>query len=887
MKRRSESKYNREPHIHESWRQQRETDLFFEELTGRSVNHLHEAWELLDVDSFAGATSQQHRPLRRETDSFFEQLVGRPVSIARNTRVREIEPYTEGVARYRQQPPGKGSFQHAPLNDSNRTRRNRGINVEARWNFDKTTALALPNQKIDIVVYLHGYGYPHNDFLARKANEAGLDMVDSGGTVTVRTSRPTLALVPLGIYDPFSRNGRRIHRWRFTKLASKTAFDALVTEGLQWLELEVLNYGACALRPGNLTLMAHSGGGAYMSMLLQDGLDPAEVVCYDSTYGGSGRATPIVQWANRKITGQNAPSSALRVFYIGGTSTQAGALYIKRAVDRVLQAQGANCAALARRYRVEPTRVHHGDIPARYSSLLLNDIAANMPSTTVSASSCVAATRGRPAAVPHTSGTRELRVEEDQIPVELTPTEIIDRIRDMALDEARARRTFLSVTEVRNAIDSRASGDPVDLHMNQSVLLVQTSGTVPMVGFAIELGMLWSRTSSLLTLLERRKFRCATTGAMSLNMAVVDSMRQTWTNSNEGQAIAGLCGSAVTPCPTAHSALHGTGNAAHFIDLSRLGIRVVELAGLWGKSLVGISPQSHRARVAVKTLPTTAPASNTSFVAVRSNTTRHAHFGRETPRRVEAFVGTDTWKNLALEATPGTDYQVFKRSYWEASFHRQWGKEATIQWIKGLAQFYRDRTGGVLGVGDISHIVGEDITDHASHERGVDVDLYALEPSAAGSTFPTAFWTTVVSGTPTYRQLGTPSASSASPVYSVPGSSTAALSGTAASRAQLLYVTILAYCAATHGQLVAAVWHGARRLRTDAVTQAQAAWDATVAAGLGSTTKPGWQSNWGPGPANRAAISAPSSKFIGDGASNYGSGKSWPLHRDHVHVRLA
>lgn len=477
---------------------------------------------------------------------------------------------------------------------------------------------------------------------------------------------------------------------------------------------------------------------------------------------------------------------------------------------------------------------------------------------------------------------------ENQDLMELTRTQIVDMIRDKVLETARAHRTFLSENEVRTAINSRTPGGAVDLHMNQSVAYVQAMGSVPLIGSLMERGVLWFRAMNLLVLLGRQKFKCSSTGTLSLDMAVVDAMRHSWTAANEGQTLAGLCGNTPNPCPTSHQLLHNTGNAAHFTRLSRNGIRVVELAGLWGKNLIGVSPQSHRARVSVKVLPTNAPAANVSFVAVRSSSTRHLHFGKETPRRVEAFVGSDTWKNLAVEATPGTDYQVFKRRYWEASFHRQWGKEATIEWVKGLAQFYHDRTGGVLGVGDISHIVGEDMTDHDSHERGVDIDLYGLEATPVGTTFPTSY---IVFDTMTFKPLGMPATGGTPPEYSDPRRSTPVLAGAAATRVQLLYVTILAYCAATHGQLSRVIWHGAHHFRTKAVTEAQDAWDATVAAGLGTTTKPGWQSNWGPGPVNRAAISAPGSKFIGHGAppkSNYGvMPGGWPIHDDHVHVRLS
>ncbi len=827
--------------------------------------------------SAAGVPSRVTDRPQGEADLFFEEFTSQSVMGSDVSRQIERDIYPEVVARHGQHI-GKGTFQHGPLNHTNPRRRNRGKNVAARWNVDANT---LAGTTIDIVVYLHGYGTPASNFLVKKASAAGLDMVDSSGAVTVRSSGPTLALVPLGLHMPTSR---RPDRWVFSNLTTKKSFNGLVNKGLQWLATDVLGLAAgTTLKAGRLTLIAHSGGGSAMKNLLNNGLNPDELICHDSVYSTT-QAQSIIKWSTRKIARPGASTGALRVFYSGGTL--AGSRLIKRKVDKALRAQTTNCLTLSKRYRVERTRVGHSNIPKAYTSQLLNDITATVPRTTGGRAPCTTATNpGRTEALAAAS-MQEISLGEHQNLIEMTPTQIVDRIRDMALRAARARHTFLTESEVRTAINSRSPGDPVDLLMSQSVTSVQAFGAIPLIGPIIESGALFFRVVQLLVLLERQKFKCPQTGVLSLDMSVVDAMRNTWTATSEGQTVDGLCSNVVTPCPTTHQTLHGAGQAAHFTRLSQPGIRVVELAGLWGKNLIGVTPQSHRARVAVKALDRGAPAATLSFVAVRNNNTRHVHFGKETPRRVEAYIGNDIWKNLAIEAAPGIDYQVFKRRYWEASFHRQWGKEATIVWLKGLAQFYRDRTGGVLGIGDISHIVGEDMTDHASHERGVDVDLYGLDATPAGTVFPTSFWATVVSGAISFKPLGMPAAGSASPVYTVPGAGVAALAGADAARVQHLYVTILAYCAATQGLLSAVIWHGAHRLRTDAVTQAQAAWDATVAAGLGSTSQPGWQSNWGPGPANRAAISAPIAKFIGNGSSNYGASAAWPPHRDHVHVRL-
>ena len=66
------------------------------------------------------------------------------------------------------------------------------------------------------------------------------------------------------------------------------------------------------------------------------------------------------------------------MFYRPG-GTEGAALSIKRDVDRALRPL-ANCTTLASRYRVDRTTEGHDDIPKAYSTLLLNDIAATMPS---------------------------------------------------------------------------------------------------------------------------------------------------------------------------------------------------------------------------------------------------------------------------------------------------------------------------------------------------------------------------------------------------------------------------------------------------------------------------------------------------------------------------
>lgn len=369
---------------------------------------------------FYGSTSQA---ARRQADLFLADLMGEPAPRRpRRDRAAVPEPWpvpspalgseaddamgeAESPAAvledtgYDEAVPlgGRGRFRHAPLGGDS------GDNVEARWNVDAATAAG---STVDIVVHLHGYGAPGADFLARKAAAAGLEMLDDAGAARVRGSRPTLALVPRG------RHAGGI-RWVFDTLPDRAAFDALVEAGLAWLCTSVLRLPAgSSLARGRLTLMAHSGGGAAMSALLGGGLNPDEVVCFDSVYGGE---DPIRQWAEARIAAAEAPRSGLRAFYTacsgplrgypagrwvrqpqGGytyeepgswtwrdgqwrlTTTEVYARRVQHAIARALS-QATGGAALANRFRVERSSIGHGDIPARYSPLLLDDISAAMP----------------------------------------------------------------------------------------------------------------------------------------------------------------------------------------------------------------------------------------------------------------------------------------------------------------------------------------------------------------------------------------------------------------------------------------------------------------------------------------------------------------------------
>jgi hypothetical protein len=289
---------------------------------------------------------------------------------------------------------GRGAFRHEPLGGE------AGDNVELRWNVDDAIAAGTA---VDIVVHLHGYGGAGAGFLARKAAAAGIDLVDASGAP--RLERPTLAIVPLG------RHVEGV-QWVFDRVATRAALDALIDGSMAFLATAMKRSGGSPLPRGRLALHAHSGGGAGLSRLLENGVDPDEVLCFDSIYGG---LEPIRQWAQAKIASPRAASGGLRVFYTGCSapdpahpagqwvrgatgrwdyrapgswrywasdrrwhliSTEVNSRRLAEAIAAPIR---AGAPALAKRYRVERTSVAHGDIPSRYAPALMRDITVDVP----------------------------------------------------------------------------------------------------------------------------------------------------------------------------------------------------------------------------------------------------------------------------------------------------------------------------------------------------------------------------------------------------------------------------------------------------------------------------------------------------------------------------
>lgn len=316
-------------------------------------------------------------------------------------------------------------------------------------------------------------------------------------------------------------------------------------------------------------------------------------------------------------------------------------------------------------------------------------------------------------------------------------------------------------------------------------------------------------------------------------------------------------------CPTPYTGFHTTGDAAHVGPLSASMLRIAEIAGIWGEDLSTLKKGKSLHQV---TMPSPfAPLANFGAVAIRRRSRRELHVHRGSTV-IESWVDGKRWKNLAVEHTLGLVYTLMKLRWFERSVHRQWGTEEAIDWIGHLCRFYKDKTGLPLGVGDISFIVGEPMSNHKSHTRGLDVDLYVLDyPS--GTPFPEAYWCSGKT-TQSLSIMTPPTAVGPAATYT---EGVGAALGMREPDIWRRYATVLAFCLVTWPNIEAFVWHGARTIESDAVTLATlnlaTAWDTNY---------------WGPAqssiPTNRL------SKLVGVGHSSYGG--AWPNHQDHIHVRL-
>lgn len=118
--------------------------------------------------------------------------------------------------------------------------------------------------------------------------------------------------------------------------------------------------------------------------------------------------------------------------------------------------------------------------------------------------------------------------------------------------------------------------------------------------------------------------------------------------------------------------------------------------------------------------------------AVRSFQT-HAGIGSD------GVVGPTTWKNLIWHyAYPSMSGLCDKDP--DGNGTANWGTGNTIGQLESAAQSFAGTGNGPIPLGDVSFEHGGDIPGHASHERGVDVDIWPIRTGSDQCTAGRITW---------------------------------------------------------------------------------------------------------------------------------------------------
>lgn len=251
-------------------------------------------------------------------------------------------------------------------------------NLVLRWNVPPANFTS-----VDVLVHFHGYtSLPPADVLANKEGISGADFAASSRI------RPTLALIPRGHFF----GGKHNNAYDFPAVTAAGGFAALTRAGLDEFATGQLSQPAGSLSGGRLILTAHSGGGAALLQVMRQ-VDPDEVHLFDALYQS---ADAVSRWAVRRMLADAAALGGMpEADWDGWASAGGGAM---RAIFRPTEDTTSHntrlhqdlwCALqtvpnltlrayLARRYRVEQTRVAHEDIPARFGPQLLSDAGADL-----------------------------------------------------------------------------------------------------------------------------------------------------------------------------------------------------------------------------------------------------------------------------------------------------------------------------------------------------------------------------------------------------------------------------------------------------------------------------------------------------------------------------
>lgn len=281
-------------------------------------------------------------------------------------------------------------------------------NLVLKWNVSPANFTS-----VDVVVHFHGHtGLPVADVLANKEGISGVDFTAAS------RPRPTLALIPRGHFF----GGRHNNGYDFPAVTAAGGLAALTRGGLDEFATGQLSQPAGSLSGGRLVLTAHSGGGAALLQVMRQA-DPDEVHLFDALYQS---ADVVSRWAVRRLLADAAAlagmpeadwegwaaasGGAMRAVFLPTSDTTPHNTRLHQDVWCALQtvSNPAVRACLARRYRVEQTRVAHEDIPGRFGPPLLADAGADLSS----AATALADPRGCPAVPVHAKGLQDATAAE-------------------------------------------------------------------------------------------------------------------------------------------------------------------------------------------------------------------------------------------------------------------------------------------------------------------------------------------------------------------------------------------------------------------------------------------------------------------------------------------
>jgi hypothetical protein len=305
--------------------------------------------------------------LRLSADGTVDAATWRAIALLEQTAAAVTQrPAPTPTARHNSAPPpamrggaiaaGQDIVEHLPLLAPHR---GTPPDLLIKWN-----AMAAAPEQIDVVIHLHGFsGRGAAMRIDRdKLPASGLDFEAPGAGQGARTT-PTLGILPRGNFY----GGRSGAGYDFPALLPPTALGQLIARALERFAA-VNRTGPVTM--GRLILTAHSGGGAPLMRLLTDH-DPDEVHCFDALYG---RPDSLIRWAESKLRGPAAATSALRVLYRAHEGTAGNSARVAQALEPLTRTD----ASLARRFRVEAVPEPHNGIPRRYGWRLLGDAAADI-----------------------------------------------------------------------------------------------------------------------------------------------------------------------------------------------------------------------------------------------------------------------------------------------------------------------------------------------------------------------------------------------------------------------------------------------------------------------------------------------------------------------------